>query len=197
MKYELKSWNINIPYEDKRKRLILKMIIFILFGFFMLHVLFFIKISQRIIVSLPIPDILISLVFAVFIAFIFSFRRKTLINKPIKKRIMQYCNRFYSIACLCFIIIFPLFDYYVYFFPKETNTYLTHYEITTSGPRIGRFSSCNKGIKIQDQYTSGIFFLCFNNRKHSDYNTQALVTVQSNSIGSYLVNYDLSGLHQY
>ncbi|NUF27684.1 hypothetical protein [Gilliamella sp. ESL0254] len=197
MKYELKSWNTNIPHEDKRKKLILKTIIFILFGFFMLHVLFFIKISQRIIVSLPIPDILISLVFAVFIAFIFSFRRKLLINKPIRKRVTQYCNRFYGITCLCFIIILPLFDYYVYFFPKETNTYLTYYEITTPGPRIGRFSNCNKGIKIHDQYTSDIFFLCFNDKKHSDYNIQALVTVQSNSIGSYLVNYNLSRLNQY
>lgn len=109
-----------------------------------------------------------------------------------KDRFTPYGDRFLSIACLCFVITIPLFDYYVYLFPKQTNTYLTRYEITVPGPRIAKFSRCDKGIKIQDYYTSQRFFLCFNDKKHSVYNTKALVTVQSNAFGSYLVNYDIS-----
>jgi len=192
MKYEFKSWGAGVPDKDKRKKVIFITLISVLLGCFIFYTFFFMKIHQRVIVSLPISDFIITLAFAVFIAFIFSFRRKALINKSIKTRVTQYGNRFFSIACLCFVITIPLFDYYVYLFPKETNTYLTHYEITIPGPRTTRFGRCDKGIKIQDQYTSERFFLCFNDKKYSDHNTQALVTVRSNAIGSYLASYDIS-----
>lgn len=190
MKYELKNWEAGVPYKNKRKGIIL----ITLLGCFLFYTFFFsMKISQRVIVSLPVSDdLVISLAFSGFLAFIFSFRCKPLVNKSIKKRINQYCHRFFPMACFCFVTTFPLFSYYVYLFPNETNTYLTHYEIITPGPSIGRFSHCNKGIKIQDHYTSERFFLCFNDKKYSDYNNQALVIVQSNMMGSYLVNYDLS-----
>lgn len=192
MKYELKNWGAGVPDKDRRKRVILITLLFILLGLFILHFFFFMKISHRVIVSLPISDLIISLAFSGFMALIFSFRRKQLINKSLKKRIDQYCHRFFCIACSCFIITAPLFDYYVYLYPKETHTFLTDYEITIPGPRTARFSRCDKGIKIQDHYTSQRFFLCFNDKKYSDYNSQALVTVQSNILGSYLVNYDIS-----
>lgn len=197
MKHELKSWGAGVAEKDKRKKAILITLIFILFGLFILYAFFFIKISHRIIVSLPISDFIISLAFSGLVAFIFSFRCKPLVNKSIKKRINQYCHRFLTMACLCFAITAPLFDYYVYLFPKETKTYLTDYEITVPGPHIGRFSRCDKGIKIQDHYTSKSFFLCFDSKKYAYYNTQALVTVQSNAVGSYLVNYDISRQNQY
>lgn len=61
---------------------------------------------------------------------------------------------------------------------------------------MGKFSSCSKGIKIRDQYTSEILFICFNDKKSSEYNAHALVTVQRNALGTYLVDYDISKQNQ-
>lgn len=61
---------------------------------------------------------------------------------------------------------------------------------------MGKLGSCSKGIKIRDQYTSKILFICFNDKKSSEYNAHALVTVQRNALGAYLVDYDISKQNQ-
>lgn len=196
MKYELKNWGAGVPYRKQPKKAISVTIMLSLIGFFSLYLFKYTQIHHRVIIFFPEQILIISLVFSVFIAFIFTFRPKSLVNKTIKTKVMRSLYQFFVITLLCCFMAISLFEYYVYLFPTETNTYLTNYKITISGPSMGKLGSCSKGIKIRDQYTSKILFICFNEKKSSGYNTHALVTVQRNALGSYLVDYDISKQNQ-
>ncbi|WP_392553435.1 hypothetical protein RHO14_06140 [Orbus wheelerorum] len=150
-------------------------------------------IFRRVVTLLPDWAWIAALLFSLLIAFLISSFIELMIEKSTHNGMKQYIERFLGIGCVCFFIFLGSIDFYIYFFPKETHTYYTHCEITTPGPSSGRSGGhCKAGIKIKDKFTNKNFFLCFSSEKQPEYKLQALVKVQSNALGSYLVDYSLT-----
>ncbi|MHC8395450.1 hypothetical protein ACYZT8_17625 [Pseudomonas sp. LB3P93] len=177
--------------ENKSKRIVVTVIVFLLFGAWFYYAGWASKISARTVLMPEIPEWTTYLIIGAITGLIAATR--TLYRRPGGKTAIQALNSFAGWFCLGFALSVNSYAAAAYLLPGEIISYKSSYEIRYPGPSRGKFGHCEAGLWIEDPSTHRWIELCTNNMDLDKNIKQGMklvwVSARTNKIGSYIMNY--------